>query len=162
MLAESSAAAMAVFMSTPSAPSSMAMAASDAVPTPASTMSGTAVIVSRMIRRLALFCTPMPEPIGAASGMTAAAPASISLRAFTAAFGSPDITAEKIGLALEQFVLTLTSFDSKFDRAMSGKDKLTADEQRGFELFMTEYAPRTGQFGADCFHCHGGATFSTQ
>ena len=80
---------------------------------------------------------------------------------FTAAFGSPDITAEKIGLALEQFVLTLTSFDSKFDRAMSGKDKLTADEQRGFELFMTEYEPRTGQFGADCFHCHGGATFST-
>src|ERR1022692_3157706 len=74
MLAESSAAAMAVFMSTPSAPSSMAMAASDAVPTPASTMSGTAVIVSRMIRRLALFCTPMPEPIGAASGMTADTP----------------------------------------------------------------------------------------
>ena len=23
---------------------------------------------------------------------------------------------------------------------------------------MTEYEPRTGQFGADCFHCHGGAT----
>ena len=32
---------MAVFMSTPSAPNSMAMAASDAVPTPASTMIGT-------------------------------------------------------------------------------------------------------------------------
>jgi cytochrome c peroxidase len=80
---------------------------------------------------------------------------------FTTAFGSPEITAEKIGLALEQFVLTLTSFDSKFDRAMSGKDKLTANEQRGFELFMTEYEPRTGQYGADCFHCHGGATFST-
>ena len=80
---------------------------------------------------------------------------------FTAAFGSPYITAEKIGLALEQFVLTLTSFDSKFDRAMGGKAKLTADEQRGFELFMTEYEPRTGQYGADCFHCHGGATFST-
>ena len=40
---------------------------------------------------------------------------------FTAAFGSPQITPEKIGLALEQFVLTLTSFDSKFDRAMRGK-----------------------------------------
>ena len=80
---------------------------------------------------------------------------------FAAAFGSPQITAEKIGLALEQFVLTLTSFDSKFDRAMGGQAKLAADEQRGFELFMTEYEPRTGQFGADCFHCHGGANFST-
>jgi len=80
---------------------------------------------------------------------------------FTAAFGAPEITAEKIGLALEQFVLTLTSFDSKFDRAMRGQAQLTADEQRGFELFMTEYEPRTGQFGADCFHCHGGANFST-
>ena len=25
---------------------------------------------------------------------------------------------------------------------------------------MTEYEPRTGQMGADCFHCHGGALFS--
>ncbi|CFO08752.1 Uncharacterised protein [Bordetella pertussis] len=33
--------AMAVFMSTPSQPSSMAMAASEAVPTPASTSTGT-------------------------------------------------------------------------------------------------------------------------
>jgi len=25
---------------------------------------------------------------------------------------------------------------------------------------MTEYEPRTGQYGADCFHCHGGALFT--
>ncbi len=61
----------------------MAMAASEAVPTPASTIIGTSVIISRRIRRLAGFCTPMPDPMGAASGITAAAPASISLRAFT-------------------------------------------------------------------------------
>jgi hypothetical protein len=73
MLAASSAAAMAVFTSTPSAPSSMAMAASDAVSTLASTMSGTAVIISRMMRRLAPFCAPMPEPIGAARGIMASA-----------------------------------------------------------------------------------------
>ncbi len=81
---------------------------------------------------------------------------------FTAAFGSPEITAEKIGLALEQFVLTLVSFDSKFDRAMKGKAKLTDEEKRGFELFMTEYDPRRNQFGADCFHCHGGPLFQSQ
>ena len=79
---------------------------------------------------------------------------------FTEAFGSPEITAEKISLALEQFVLTLTSFDSKFDRALRGEAKFTQPEQRGFELFMTEYEPRSGRFGADCFHCHGGALFS--
>jgi cytochrome c peroxidase len=79
---------------------------------------------------------------------------------FTAAFGSPEITAEKIGLAVESFVLTLTSFDSKFDRAMRGAAKLDPTEQRGLELFMTEYDPRTRQYGADCFHCHGGALFS--
>ncbi len=79
---------------------------------------------------------------------------------FTRAFGSPEITPEKIGLALENFILTLTSFDSKFDRAMSGEGRLTDDEKRGFELFFTEYEPRMGQRGADCFHCHGGALFS--
>lgn len=79
---------------------------------------------------------------------------------FRAAFGTPEITAEKLGLALEQFLLTLTAYDAKFDRAMRGKATLSDAEKRGFELFMTEYEPRTGQFGADCFHCHGGALFS--
>ncbi len=81
---------------------------------------------------------------------------------FTAAFGLPEITPEKIGLALETFVLTLTSFDSKFDRAFRGETQLTDTEKRGFELFMTEYDPRRDQYGADCFHCHGGALFQSQ
>ena len=73
---------MAVFISTPSAPSSIAMAASDAVPTPASTMTGTRAC-SRMMRMLLGFWMPSPEPIGAPSGITAAAPASSSLRQMT-------------------------------------------------------------------------------
>ena len=81
---------------------------------------------------------------------------------FTRAFGTPEITPEKIGLALESFVLTLTSFDSKFDRAFRGEAQLSDAEKRGFELFMTEYDPRREQFGADCFHCHGGALFQSQ
>ena len=79
---------------------------------------------------------------------------------FQAAFGSPEITAEKIGLAVENFLLTLTVGNAKFDQAMRGKASLTSQEQQGFELFMTEYEPRTGQHGADCFHCHGGPLFS--
>ncbi|MEI6084800.1 MAG: MbnP family protein [Verrucomicrobiota bacterium] len=74
---------------------------------------------------------------------------------FAAAFDTAEITQEKIALALENFMLTLTSFRSKVDRS-----ELTPLEQRGFELFFTEYDPRTRQYGADCFHCHGGATFS--
>jgi len=81
---------------------------------------------------------------------------------FARAFASPEITAERIGLALEQYVLTLTSFDSKFDRVMRREAAFSADEQRGFELFMTEYDPRRSQFGADCFHCHGGPLFQSQ
>ena len=81
---------------------------------------------------------------------------------FTAAFGTPEITAEKIALALENYLLTLTSFNAKFDRVLRGEEKFTTAEQRGFELFSTEYDPRRGQFGADCFHCHGGPLFQSQ
>lgn len=82
------------------------------------------------------------------------------LHLFQAAFHSPGITAEKISLALEQFLLTLSARDSKFDRALAGKAEFSDEEKRGFELFMTENEPRTGQLGADCFHCHGGPLFS--
>jgi len=81
---------------------------------------------------------------------------------FTAAFGSREITAEKISLALENYLLTLASFNAKFDRVLHGEEKFTPEEQRGFELFSTEYDPRRGQFGADCFHCHGGPLFQSQ
>ena len=81
---------------------------------------------------------------------------------FKAAFGSPEITVEKIALALENYLLTLTSFNSKFDRVLRGQETFTPEEQRGFQLFSTEYDPRRGQFGADCFHCHGGPLFRSQ
>lgn len=81
---------------------------------------------------------------------------------FTRAFGSPEITSNRVARALEQFVLTRVSCDSKFDRALSGLTELTSQEKRGFQLFMTEYDPRRGQFGADCFHCHGGPLFQSQ
>jgi cytochrome c peroxidase len=50
--------------------------------------------------------------------------------------------------------------DSRFDRALRGEAELSAKEKRGFELFMTEHDPARGKFGADCFHCHGGALFT--
>lgn len=79
---------------------------------------------------------------------------------FTRAFGSGEITEETIGLALESFLLSETSYNSKFDQAIQGKASLSEQEQRGLELFMTEFEPRSRQYGADCFHCHGGALFT--
>src|SRR5438093_10736316 len=72
------------------------------------------------------------------------------------------MTADRTARALEQFLLTQVSCDSKFDRVIQGEAKFSDEEQRGFELFHTEYDPRRGQFGADCFHCHGGPLFQSQ
>lgn len=79
---------------------------------------------------------------------------------FDSAFGGGGVTAERVGRALEQYLLTLVAADSKFDRALRGEAELTAEERRGFELFATESDPARGRRGADCFHCHGGALFS--
>ncbi|HUB86537.1 MAG TPA: MbnP family protein [Verrucomicrobiae bacterium] len=83
-------------------------------------------------------------------------------RYFRNAFGSPEITPDNIARALEQFLLVQVSFNSKFDRVMNGQTNFTPEEARGFVLFNTEYDPYHGQFGADCFHCHGGPLFQSQ
>ena len=58
------------------------MAASDAVPTPASTIRGSE-IASRISSMLMGFWIPRPLPMGAPRGITAAAPASSSFFAMT-------------------------------------------------------------------------------
>ncbi len=68
---------------------------------------------------------------------------------FEKAFGSCDITFLNIQRAIAQFVRSLVSADSKFDRYLRGEEQLTQDELEGYLLFVTED-------GADCFHCHGG------
>lgn len=77
--------------------------------------------------------------------------ASISLYPpkFKAAFGSEDITAERIQKAIGQFIRILVSSNSKFDKYIRKEVQLSADELQGYILFITEE-------GADCFHCHGG------
>ncbi|MBM3918076.1 MAG: cytochrome-c peroxidase [Sphingomonadales bacterium] len=82
---------------------------------------------------------------------------------FGSAFRSEEVTPDRIARALEQFLLTVVSGDSRFDRFRQNPvaNPLSASEQRGFDLFMREYsAPSTGRpRGADCFHCHGGHLF---
>ena len=79
---------------------------------------------------------------------------------FIRAFGSDEITALKISLALENFMLSIVSDDSKYDRYLAGTATLTSSEERGRVLFFGEYNeffPSTS--GADCAHCHAGNNF---
>lgn len=79
---------------------------------------------------------------------------------FTRAFGTQDITTERIGLALEQFMLSIVSYRSKYDRFLAGNATLTASEERGRLLFETPYNPASpATSGADCRRCHGGPNF---
>lgn len=79
---------------------------------------------------------------------------------FIRTFGSDEITSEKMALAMEQFMLTIVSNDSKFDKFLAGEVQLTESENRGRMLFSTEYNPFFPEVsGADCMHCHGGANF---
>jgi cytochrome c peroxidase len=68
---------------------------------------------------------------------------------FKKAFGTTEINMARVQKAIAQFIRTLVSANSKFDRYMRKEEQLTESEMRGLLLFETEE-------GADCFHCHGG------
>ncbi len=79
---------------------------------------------------------------------------------FTRAFGSDEINSLKVSLALENFMMSIISEDSKYDRYLAGKVNLTQSEDRGRVLFFGEYNeffPNVS--GADCAHCHAGNNF---
>jgi len=79
---------------------------------------------------------------------------------FEKAFGDDAITNDRIGLAIEQFMITLISNNSRYDQSVRGEITLTESEQRGQELFFRESNPNGETKGADCFHCHGGSLFT--
>ena len=79
---------------------------------------------------------------------------------FKRAFGSEEINPEKISFALEAFMMSIISDDSKYDRYLLGTETLTDSEERGRELFFAEYNPFfPDESGADCAHCHSGNNF---
>lgn len=79
---------------------------------------------------------------------------------FVRAFGSAEITVPRIALALEQFLHSVVSHNSKYDQYLRGEVSLTAEEERGRVLFFAEYNPFFPQVsGADCQHCHSGKNF---
>lgn len=79
---------------------------------------------------------------------------------FIRVFGSDVVTDERISLALEQFMNSITSTNSKYDEFLKDSTVFTASEKRGFKLFNTEYNPFFPELsGADCQHCHSGLNF---
>jgi len=67
---------------------------------------------------------------------------------FREAFGTSTIDSVMVTKAIAQFVRTLISANSRFDRHILGENILTPQELNGFNVFMAE------ELG-DCFHCHG-------
>ncbi|AZQ62676.1 cytochrome-c peroxidase [Flammeovirga pectinis] len=78
---------------------------------------------------------------------------------FKLAFGSSEVTADRIGKAIAQFERTLISSNSKYDQYIKGSYQLTAEEKLGMDLFLTH--PIAGELrGGNCGDCHLGVLTS--
>ncbi len=79
---------------------------------------------------------------------------------FRKAFGTETVDTLLMSKAMEQFMNSIVSYQSKYDDYLAGRATLTAEEERGRFLFFTEYNPAfPNATGADCQHCHGGDNF---
>lgn len=56
---------------------------------------------------------------------------------FGEAFGKGDINSQKVLKALAQFMLTLVSSNSKYDRVKAGKDQFSDKEAKGYAIFKS-------------------------
>jgi cytochrome c peroxidase len=57
-------------------------------------------------------------------------------------------------------MFSIVSYQSKYDQYKDGKAMLTDSEERGRQLFFTEFDPSGKVKGAECFHCHAGPNFT--
>jgi len=57
---------------------------------------------------------------------------------FNAAFGSETATAERLSKAISQFVLTMVSSNSKYDKVKRGEANFTTAEQTGYDLYKSK------------------------
>ena len=72
---------------------------------------------------------------------------------FEAAFGTEDVTYDRISKSIAQFVRSIVSHNSKFHKYLRQEAELSLQEKKGHDLFFSE--------DADCFHCHGGSVLMT-
>ena len=79
---------------------------------------------------------------------------------FTAAFGDPEVTTDRMSLAMAQFVRSMVSANSRFDQALAAgplgsqafANSLTAEEFLGVQLFMP--VPNSDIQDVGCGACH--------
>ena len=91
-------------------------------------------------------------------------------QAFESAFGTPDITPERIVKAIAQFERTLISAGSPYDRYLRGEYQFTPDERKGYALFFGGDSPDPAKSptvalhtrSAGCANCHGGPRTLTE
>ncbi|HWB63785.1 MAG TPA: cytochrome c peroxidase, partial [Chitinophagales bacterium] len=73
---------------------------------------------------------------------------SVDVYLFKKAFGRPGaITANRIYLAVQEFLLSAVSYNSRFDSVQRGEEHFTAKERYGFDSVFTQ------ELG-ECSHCH--------
>lgn len=65
---------------------------------------------------------------------------------FKKVFGTEQISSKNIAFALAQFVRSMVSANSRFDKYLAGELILNSQELSGMDIFLTERG--------DCFHCH--------
>lgn len=70
-------------------------------------------------------------------------------RLFTAAFGTEQVTSDRILNALSQFVVNLVSANSKYDKVKRNETSFTVEEQNGYSVFQ-----------AKCATCHAEPLFT--
>ncbi|MFY1045236.1 cytochrome-c peroxidase [Chryseobacterium sp. GP-SGM7] len=70
---------------------------------------------------------------------------------FKQAFGDENMTGERVLKALSQFMATLISADSKYDRFKQGNEHLNSEELLGMALFQQK-----------CASCHSGELFTDE
>jgi cytochrome c peroxidase len=66
---------------------------------------------------------------------------------FDQAFGVIDFDSTHVSKAIAQFIRTMVSSNSRFDKYLRFEDTLSIQELQGWDLFRDLQ-------GADCFHCH--------
>lgn len=70
---------------------------------------------------------------------------------FTKAYGDAEVTSERMLKALSQFMVTMISGNSKYDKVVRNEDNtaFTSEESKGLEIFTNK-----------CATCHSGALFT--
>ncbi len=109
---------------------------------------------------------PIEDPIEMGSSLDAVvtrlAGTSFYPPLFARAFGTPDVTRDRIARALAQFVRALVSYRAPYDDARAAGPagssaflaRLTPAARHGYRLFATP--PGVGRRGAGCAQCHAG------